>query len=766
MNAEASAKFIINPAQQVHGQEEIDAATKVLEAGFWAEGGYAANFKKDLQEFLGVRYSMLTNSGSSANLAALMALTTHWIPEDRRLKEGDEIITTALAFPTTISPIYYARAIPVFVDVESGTLNIDPAQEEGMISPKTKAIMVAHNLGNPFNLDAIQSIADKHNLWLIQDCCDAIGADWNGEKINTFGDVSTSSFYPAHHISTGGEGGAVYTDNSRIFRGLQSMINWGRDCFTPDSMVSTWRGCIPIKDIMIGDKVLTRFGYKDVNNVIVKDSRKEMLSIKAFGHKPIETTIDHKILVKKNDWEWIQAKNIKKGDLLRVESILENRKVLNKDIMYLSGLYLAEGGLIIGSKGPSGYNGKKYKYHAVEFNLCDDEMELVDELKRIVKHHYNVNGSVRKDKKHGLRLRFKSRRLYTFLSENFGTGSSKKFISNKILGSKDTIYKLVKGYIQGDGSDKGQGITLGSCNLGLITQVQSILNIYNIRAGFTILKRNKDIFISGKKVINAKPLYILNMYGKNRKTVERFMAGETVESLEAYEAPVEKIAKLNYQGPIYDLSIEGKHEYTVNGFVVHNCYCAPGCDNTCGKRYDWELGDLPKGYDHKNTYTEFGFNLKMTDIQAAIGIEQLKRLPGFIEARRENHAQLREFFSAYNGWFELPESYEQATPSWFGYVVKLTENAPFTRQQMVQALEENGIMSRAFFSGNVLKQPVFYGRDIEHRVSDSLEVSNGMMENSFWIGCHPAIGDEEMKYMKHVLANFLLNIGETETIPA
>lgn len=405
--------MIINPAQQVHGREEIDAATQVIESGFWAEGPKAKEFKHALANFLGVRYVELTNSGSSANLAAVMALTTHWIEEDRRIKQGDEVITTALCFPTTVAPIKYAGAVPVFVDVDQSSWNIDPDQVEGAITEKTKAIIVAHNLGSPFDIDRIVDICKRHNLWLIEDNCDALGSKWKGQHTGTFGDIATSSFYPAHHISTG-EGGAVYTNNPMIKRALESMINWGRDC-----------------------------------------------------------------------------------------------------------------------------------------------------------------------------------------------------------------------------------------------------------------------------------------------------------------------------------------------------WCEPGCDNTCGKRYGHQLGNLPFGYDHKNTYAELGFNLKMTDIQAAIGVEQLKRLPEFTVARRFNHDYLTKIFAQFPDWFQLHRDYESAESSWFGYVVKLNRGTPFTRDEMVKFLEERGIRSRAFFCGNITRQPALYERDTEFKTSGDLRVSDDIMESAFWIGVHPAIKKEERKYMSDIICQFL-----------
>lgn len=403
--------MIINPAQQVHGEEEIQAAYEVLKSGHWAGGKKCIEFAKKLAEYVGVKYCVLVNSGSSANLAALMALTTQRIPEDRRIKRGDEIITTALCFPTTVSPIYYAGCVPVFVDVDK-YWNIDPVEVRKMITPKTKAIMVAHNLGNPFDVDVIKKICKEHNLYLIEDNADSLSSEYKGKKTGSFGDVSTTSFYPAHHISTG-EGGAVFTDDPLIFRGIQSMVNWGRDC-----------------------------------------------------------------------------------------------------------------------------------------------------------------------------------------------------------------------------------------------------------------------------------------------------------------------------------------------------WCPPAKDNTCGKRYSQQFGTLPFGYDHKNVFVEFGFNLKMTDIQAAIGIEQLKRIDRFGIMRRDNNSALVVIFRNYNKWFDLPLCLANSNPSWFGYVVKLKKDAPFTVRGFTKHLEENDIRSRAFFCGNITRQPVIHDKDVKYR-KGKLTRTDDIMKNAFWIGCHPGIGEKELEYMKKVITKFL-----------
>lgn len=229
---------------KVIGTKEIQLMIEAALDGWLTTGQFNAMFEKRLAKFLGVKYLITVNSGSSANLVAFSTLTSPKL-EDRAIKPGDEVITVAAGFPTTVNPIIQFGAVPVFVDVEISTYNIDASKIEAAISEKTKAVMLAHTLGNPFNLDAVLNICKKYNLWLIEDCCDALGSTYNGQKVGTFGDIGTLSFYPAHHI-TMGEGGAVFTNNSRLKMIAESFRDWGRDCF-----------CEPGKDNTCGK----RFGW-------------------------------------------------------------------------------------------------------------------------------------------------------------------------------------------------------------------------------------------------------------------------------------------------------------------------------------------------------------------------------------------------------------------------------------------------------------------------------------------------------------------------
>ncbi|WP_199248731.1 lipopolysaccharide biosynthesis protein RfbH [[Phormidium] sp. ETS-05] len=377
---------------------------------FWlTTGRYAAEFEQRFAEWMGVKHCLLVNSGSSANLLALTALTSPKLG-DKRLQPGDEVITVAAGFPTTVNPIFQNQLVPVFVDVKFPTYDIDIDQLEAALSDKTRAIMVAHTLGNPFNLEAVTKFAQKHDLWLIEDNCDAVGSLYNGQKTGTFGHLATVSFYPAHHM-TMGEGGAVLTSDTRLKKIVESFRDWGRDC-----------------------------------------------------------------------------------------------------------------------------------------------------------------------------------------------------------------------------------------------------------------------------------------------------------------------------------------------------WCAPGVDNTCNKRFGWQLGELPFGYDHKYTYSHVGYNLKMTDMQAAVGCAQLDKLPEFIAKRRENFQFLSQQLQDLQDVLMLPEAAPNSEPSWFGFPIFVREGAPFTRNELVKYLEEKRIGTRLLFAGNLVRQPLYQG--LNYRVVGNLTNSDLVMQGVFWVGIFPGLTEEMLAYTAATLREF------------
>jgi CDP-4-dehydro-6-deoxyglucose reductase, E1 len=396
------------------GQSSIPYAGRVFDAeelvslaestlDFWlTTGRFADEFEKRLAEQFGLRYAMLLNSGSSANLVALSCLTSPKL-EERQLRPGDEVITVAAGFPTTVNPIVQNNLVPVFLDVQIPTYNIDTSQLEAARSPRTRAIMAAHTLGNPFDLQAVTEFARKHSLWLVEDCCDALGARFQGKHVGTFGDLATCSFYPAHHI-TMGEGGAVVTQSPRLKTLVESFRDWGRDC-----------------------------------------------------------------------------------------------------------------------------------------------------------------------------------------------------------------------------------------------------------------------------------------------------------------------------------------------------WCAPGKDNTCGKRFEWQLGELPLGYDHKYIYSHIGYNLKATDMQAAVGVAQLGKLPRFIEARNRHFQILRDGLSRWQDFLILPEATPGAQPSWFGLPLSVRPESGVSRTDLVNFLNQSKIATRLLFAGNLLRQPAY--RAISHRVVGDLRNTDFIMQNTVWIGVYPGLQQAMIEYV-------------------
>lgn len=401
---------VIPPSGKVIGAEELKNMVEASLDGWLTTGRFNDEFEARLAKFLGVKHLITVNSGSSANLVAFSALTSPKLGE-RAIKQGDEVIGVAAGFPTTVNPIIQFGAVPVFVDVELGTYNIDITKLEAAISPKTKAIMLAHTLGNPYNLDAITTICKKHNLWLVEDCCDALGSSYNGQLVGTFGDIGTLSFYPAHHI-TMGEGGAVFTNNEELKKIAESFRDWGRDC-----------------------------------------------------------------------------------------------------------------------------------------------------------------------------------------------------------------------------------------------------------------------------------------------------------------------------------------------------YCPPGKDNTCGKRFCWKLGTLPEGYDHKYTYGHLGYNLKITDMQAACGLAQLDKALAFIQQRKDNFKFLKERLASCEEFLILPEATKNSDPSWFGFPITLKDNAPVSRVELLQYLDENKIGTRLLFAGNLTRQPYMVGRN--YRVSGELTNTDVVMNSTFWIGVQPALSEEMLDYTVTKIENYL-----------
>lgn len=404
-----AGESMVPPSGKVIGARELQLMVEASLDGWLTTGRFNDAFEKKLADFLGVKYLLSVNSGSSANLVAFSTLTSPKLG-DRAIKKGDEVIGVAAGFPTTVNPIVQFGAVPVFVDVDMATHNIDPELIEAAITPKTKAIMLAHTLGNPFDLAKVKTLCEKYNLWLIEDCCDALGAEYDGKLVGTFGDIATLSFYPAHHI-TMGEGGAVFTNNAQLKVIAESFRDWGRDC-----------------------------------------------------------------------------------------------------------------------------------------------------------------------------------------------------------------------------------------------------------------------------------------------------------------------------------------------------YCAPGCDNTCGDRFGQKFGSLPNGYDHKYVYAHLGYNLKITDMQAACGLAQLERAQEFIEARRNNFELLKTRLAGLSDFLEIAQATHNSAPSWFGFPVTLKESCGVARVDLLRFLDQHKIGTRLLFAGNLTRQPYFQG--LEYRVVGTLANTDRVMNQTFWLGIYPGLTKEHFDFVGEKLEEF------------
>jgi len=399
----------IPPSGKVIGATELQYMVDASLDGWLTTGRFNEQFEKELAAFIGIKHLITVNSGSSANLVAFSTLTSPKLGE-RAIKKGDEVIGVAAGFPTTVNPIVQFGAIPVFVDVDMATHNIDADLIEAAITPKTKAIMLAHTLGNPFNLVKVKALCKKYGLWLVEDCCDALGAKFDGKMVGTWGDIATLSFYPAHHM-TMGEGGAVFTNNSELISIAESFRDWGRDC-----------------------------------------------------------------------------------------------------------------------------------------------------------------------------------------------------------------------------------------------------------------------------------------------------------------------------------------------------YCKPGCDNTCGTRFSMKLGSLPAGYDHKYTYSHLGYNLKITDMQAACGLAQLKRLPEFIAKRNSNFEYLKNRLESLSEYIDVAKPTENSEPSWFGFPITVKDSAGVNRTDLTKYLDQHKIGTRLLFAGNLIRQPYFH--NLEYKVVGELTNTDNTMNNTIWVGIYPGLGEEHLNFIAEKLEEF------------
>lgn len=878
-------KTLINYAGRVYDEKEL---INLVDASldFWLTAGkYAQKFEKEFTKFLGMKYCLLTNSGSSANLLAISALTSPLLKE-RRLKLGDEVITTACGFPTTLNPIIQNNLIPVFIDIDLGTYNIQVDKIEEAITRKTKAISVAHTLGNPVALDKIFKIVKKYNLWFIEDNCDALGSKYNGKYTGTFGHISTCSFYPAHHMSCSkatpipylDEKGKwqldkiekiyeEYADKPNKIRILSFNKNNKVEWSTPSAILRHKLGSKKMIKIICqhGRKVEVTEDHsvfvldKDTANIIPKFAReirkddylvatnnipcpgeiKYIDILDCFKNKDTYVSnfsYSNLKYVKNADYRWqfksrntLPIKYLKEYNL-KTENlevgISQSHKIpvripINEELCRLIGYFIAEG---------------SYR-NGLIFSFNESEEDLIEDVRDLSRHLFNILPSITKIREKAINVEVQSKNLEIVFKEIFGIegNAHKKGIPWFIYHTNEScVNSFIYGYTRGDGSirkmkDNTNRIDVTSVSKELLNDFQYLLSSVGISASFyrrnaagkrkignikTTAKENYSLCFSGyvykdKSIVkqNTKDRNNVSVQipllpkfrkyicvGKKQKIISRNRLKEYLKSnKELYSLVTGKICflkvrdirEIHYDNNeyVYDISVPGKENFYGGflGIFLHNtmgeggavltndlllkriilsfrdwgrdCRCEPGHDSTCGKRFGWQLGKLPFGYDHKYIYSHIGYNLKITDMQAAVGVAQLKKLNKFIKVRRRNFAFFYNHLKKYEKYFILPQTTKDSEPSWFGFPILVKENAPFTRNDIVNYLEEHKIATRMLFGGNLTKQPAY--ENTKYRIFGNLKNTDLVMNNLFWIGVYPGLTERMIVYILDKISEFI-----------
>ncbi|MBI2203078.1 MAG: DegT/DnrJ/EryC1/StrS family aminotransferase [Candidatus Rokubacteria bacterium] len=768
------------PAAFVPGESKVPYAGRVYDAHeltnlvdssleFWLTAGpWGAKLEKAMRRLFGAPDFLLVNSGSSANLTMVSTLCSPMVA--RRLEPGDEVITPAVTFPTTLTPIVQNGLIPVFVDCEIGTYNVDPARVEAAIGPRTRAMVIPHTLGNPFDLGRIAALAERHGLWLLEDCCDALGSTWNGRRVGTFGAMASLSFYPAHHM-TMGEGGGVVINRGGLTRAAQSIRDWGRDCFPAGTPVICRDGIRPIEAVVAGNEVLTHEGrWRPVLRLTGhRRYTRPMVTVQARLRPPITVSATHPFWVRRlGVRQWTAAGDMRPGDELIARTVPTDTTPLPEvtwsyrtlykdavpctapvepDLMRLVGYWMAEGSLARGRRGADGFLA-----YRVDFSFHERETALVADVKGLMTRYFRCTGWSRHvEHRRALTVSFKSRRAYEFFLQHVGRGARHKRLAPWMLELPDKhISEFLRGYWRGDGSQSDQGFVIHTASAELVEQTRLLLMRLGILA--SQWKRTPSAHhvatVDGKAIRATGDLHALSIYGLNAERFaevigERYAARTTKRQATLDELtgeaffPVVGVTPFVPTEPIdvYNLEVEQDRSYHAAGVAIHNCWCPPGESNTCGKRFDWQLGDLPQGYDHKYIYSNLGYNLKVTDMQAAVGLAQLDKLADFCARRRANFRRLYDGLQPLADRLVLPRWLPEADPAWFAFPITVTDQGD--RRALVQFLESRKIETRMIFAGNVLRQPGF--RDIPHRVAGDLTVSDRVMTDTFFVGVYPGL---------------------------
>ncbi len=875
----------VNYAGRIYDEKEMHAAIDFVLDFVLTVGKKDKEFRESLSKYINRTYISTTNSGSSANLLAMSSLCSEMLG-DKRLKPGDEVITVAATFPTTLNPIIQNHLVPVFIDVELGTYNLDVNYLKDALSDKTKAISIVHTLGNPNNMDVITEFAKENNLFLVEDCCDALDSKYNNIMCSNFGDIATFSFFPAHHMSCTKDTPIIFLDEDgkvkieeieKIYNDYHNKISKIKVLSFDKNNKVDWSIPSEIIRHKVGNKKVLKITTEHGRNVKVtedhsvfvidknsakiipkfgKDIKKDdyLVNTNKIPRPGIMTNInlieffrkknniytsgfDHSNLdyVENADYRWQfksrntlpieYLKDYDEGSILQV-GISQSKKIpalltINEDLCRLIGYFLSEGSYSDG----------------LVFSFNKNETDLVSDVSEIALSMFGIPGSIFKIRDNCINIKLSSRNVELIFKEVFGIigNSHKKRIPWFIYHSSDECIKsFIYGYTKGDGSikkmiDNTNRIDVTSVSKELLNDLQYLLSIIGISASFyrrnigkskvinnteTISKDNYTLAFGGydygdKTIIKtnlknrnnfAEQIPLLPKFreyisiDKGQKVISKKRLNEYVkDNKELYDLTsgdlsflkVRNIKEIEYDPNeyVYDFSVPGKENFYGGflGLFLHNtmgeggavatnnsllnriinsirdwgrdCYCEPNLSNTCKKRFDWKLGDLPHGYDHKYIFSHIGYNLKPLDIQPAIGIEQLKKLPDFTEKRKNNFDRIYKELKQYEHLLILPRSLPKAEPSWFAFPLTVNTDK-FTKAEFTSFLESFKIETRMLFAGNILKQPAY--RNIKHRIVGNLENTDRIMKDTFFVGVYPGMTKERMDYMLSKFHEFLI----------
>lgn len=764
-------------------EQEIMAGINTFVTGKWVVAGEnVRKFELEFAKMFNVKYTHMVNSGSSANLVLIGGLKKHFGWED-----GDEIIVSPVGFPTTISTLVQNNLVPVFVDIEYDTLNFDVHKIEEKITSKTKAIFVSPVLGNAPDMDFLSELCSRKGIKLVGDSCDSLGSKWDGKDLSSYYVAWSSSFYPAHHISTG-EGGIVCTDIADLKKLFVSLSWWGRDCHTSGTTLYTIDGVKNIEDIKVGDKVFTHLGnYKNVYDIMVKKYSGDLYKFTSRRNETIESTHTHPFYIKRGDnYSWVFAQDIVKGDYL-VRKIPEElttpsiftveydtlvRKEsfnvdVDKDLFRLIGYWLAEGSLASGNRGSIENKKGKYKYYRVDFSFNINEKIYIQNVCDIMKKHFNTSPSF-KYKGNGVTISFKSRKGYEFFNKYCGQYSNIKKIPYEFVHYNKVLLKeLIKGYWRGDGSDTNgelNSYTISTTSKNLYNQIRLILNRFDISPGINVIKKENR----KSNFIVKSDLYTLTSYGYNYRNFAKLVDEEYsikenrnltdyFDNINGYslheitDIYVETVENLD----VYNCEVEDDHSFHANGIASHNCHCVGSANllpcGTCGNRFDNWLESYDGIIDHKYVFTNMGYNLKPLDLQGSIGLVQLTRFKEIDEKRKHSKSTIESILLKYVKNLKGVEMLDKSDTCWFGTPFICEDKA--LKDKLVGFLEKNKIQTRNYFAGNILMHPGYKHLDDLNKYPNA----NKVLDKVFFLGAAPHYDEPVFEYIENIFKEKWIN---------